>query len=38
MQWIKRILHQPGVRTKMDGWRAEWARLKREGKAEEALL
>ena len=38
MRWIKRMLHQPGVKAKMDGWRTAWARLKLEGKDGDALL
>lgn len=38
MRWVKRMLHQQGVRARMDGWREEWGRLKREGKDGEALL
>ncbi|ORX38596.1 rab-GTPase-TBC domain-domain-containing protein [Kockovaella imperatae] len=38
MRWIRKILHQPGMKAKMDGWRAEWTRLVAEGKSHDALL
>jgi hypothetical protein len=38
MRWIKRMIHQPGIKQRMDGWRAEWQSLIREGKDRDALL
>ncbi|KAI9637330.1 rab-GTPase-TBC domain-containing protein [Dioszegia hungarica] len=38
MRWIKRMIHQPGMKSRMDGWRAEWHTLVREGKDRDALL
>ena len=38
MRWMKRMIHQPGVKAKMDGWRVEWGKLKKDGKDGDALL
>jgi hypothetical protein len=38
MRWIKRMMHQPGVKERMDHWRVEWHDLVRQGKDGDALL
>ncbi|WWD18988.1 hypothetical protein CI109_103445 [Kwoniella shandongensis] len=38
MRWIRKMLNQPGTKTKMDAWRAEWHVLVKEGKSGTALL
>lgn len=38
MKWIRKMLRQPGIKSRMDGWREEWARLVQEGKSDTALL
>lgn len=38
MRWIKRMMHQPGMKAKMDGWRGEWHDLVKQGKDRDALL
>lgn len=38
MRWIKRLIHQPGIKLRMDEWRVEWQDLVRKGKDRDALL
>jgi hypothetical protein len=38
MRWIKRMMHQPGVKERMDHWRVEWHDLVRQGEDGDALL
>jgi hypothetical protein len=38
MRFIRKMLAQPGMRTRMDRWREEWAGLVQDGKSGEALL
>ena len=38
MRWTRKVLHQRGVKPRMDGWREEWARLVAEGKDRDVLL
>lgn len=38
MRWVRKMVNQPGVKVKMDGWRVEWQKLVEEGKDGTALL
>lgn len=38
MRFMRKLLSQQDLRSRMDGWRAEWGRLLREGKSDQALL
>lgn len=38
MRFMRKLLSQQDLRNRMDGWRAEWGRLLREAKSDQALL
>jgi uncharacterized protein YihD (DUF1040 family) len=38
LRWIQKTLDQPGFREKLNGWRADWHKLVKEGKSDRALL
>ncbi len=38
MRWVQKMLHQPGVVERMNGWRRDWAQLVEQGKSQDALL